>query len=260
MSLFQHEKKVCEKRSGDLVLQVIDRGENRELRFGNYITQSAASRRTPDLLALDYTRAMMAGFLFCPDAGSVLHIGLGAGSMPRFIHRFFPDVQQTVVELYPEVTEVAFRFFGLPVSPRLRVVQADGAAYFQQSSERFDLIFLDAFHADGVAGHLETKTYFHAVSSHLEDRGWVVNNVWGSDRENLRRVAYNQSVVFPRLLSLSVRAYSNVIFFAGNAPHDPTPEQLRARAELLGARVPLDFGRYAVQVRTRAELSGELHP
>lgn len=250
MRLFRQDKTLYEKKSGDTIVQVIQRDDRRELCFGNHITQSAISLSHPDELQLDYTRAMMAAFLFVPQAANILHIGLGAGSLPRFIHRHFPDSRQVLVELSPEVIEVAFRYFQFPVSPRLRVVEDEGERYLNNTDSRFDLIALDAFHAEGASHHLETVAFFRNLRDHLAPGGWLVNNVWGSDTANLHLVRLNLAAVFPRMYSLSVRADSNVIFLAAARSAAPSSEAVIKRAEALSRVTGIDFARLAERLKT----------
>lgn len=249
MKLFQHEKVVCEKHAGELTVQVVDRGELRELRFGNRVTQSAAHLRAPHLLALDYTRAMMAGATLPPQVDQVLHIGLGAGSLPRYIHHYFPRAQQRVVELVPEVVEIAYRFFELPVSPRLEVLEGEAAEFLRDDAGRYDLIFQDAFHAEGVARHLHSGTFFAQARQHLRPEGWLVTNVWGSDRDGLERARANLGEQFIHLLRLSVRVDSNVILFASNTRQPPGRQRIQQRAAALEAEAPLEWTQLAGQIR-----------
>ena len=241
MKLFRYDKPIYEKIVEGTLIQVVDRGDRRELCFGNHIVQSARSLTADDVLLLDYTRAMMAGFLFVPQATRILHFGLGGGSLPDFIHRHQPQAQQRVVELNLGVVDVAYRYFALPVSPRLEVVNQEGAEFLQRHEEHYDLIFLDAFHAEGAAPHLNTLTFFRLLRAHLSPGGWLVSNCWGSDSENLRRVRGNLGALFSQLVSLSVRADSNVIFIASPEPEAPSPAMLKRRAQELKGRFPLDF-------------------
>jgi spermidine synthase len=249
MKLFRNETPVYDKTVDGVRIQVIDRGDERELRFGNHITQSARSRSAPDVLVLDYTRAMMAGLLFVPKPASVLHLGLGGGTLPDCLHRHLPGVHQRVVELNPGVVEVAYRYFELPVSPRLEVVNEDGAEFLRRDTQRYALIFLDAFHADGAAPHMNTGTVFTMLRERLEPGGWVVVNSWGSDKENLARVRQILTDTFAQLHYLSVRADSNVIFIASAQAHAPSLAQLRRRVAWLAQRFPLDFGALLERVR-----------
>ena len=62
----------------------------RSLHLGGDAIQSSIRLDRPDELALDYTRAMMAFLLFQPLPREVLMIGLGGGSMARYIHQRMP--------------------------------------------------------------------------------------------------------------------------------------------------------------------------
>jgi spermidine synthase len=57
----------------------------RHLHVGGSAIQSAMRLDAPDDLALAYTRAMMAGLLFQPEPRDVTLIGLGGGSLAKYI-------------------------------------------------------------------------------------------------------------------------------------------------------------------------------
>jgi spermidine synthase len=249
MKLFRYEKFVYEKVVDGVQIQVIDREDQRELRFGNHITQSARSLVSPDVLLLDYTRAMMAGLLFVPKPATVLHFGLGGGTLPDCLHRHLPEVQQRVVELNPGVVEVAYRYFDLPVSPRLEVINQDGADFLREDTGRYALIFLDAFHANGAAPHMNTATIYRLLRERLERGGWLVLNAWGSQREILMQVRQDLRSTFTQLHFLSVRSDSNVIFLAGEQASGPSLAQLKRRAQWLSQQFPLDFAGLLARLR-----------
>lgn len=250
MRFFGRDNVLYEKNTGDMTVQVLQRDDRRELCFGNHIIQSAVSVSNPDALQLDYTRAMMAAFVFAPQAANILHIGLGAGSLPRFIHLNFPRSNQRLVELSPVVVQVALRYFFLPVSPRLKVIQNDGEQFLTTCNDSFEMIFQDAFQADGVSRHLESVEYFKNILHHLTPGGWLVNNVWGSDRANLETVRLNLAAVFPQLYSLSVRSESNVIFFAGQSPSPMSKDRLMRTADTLSKTIGIDLVQMAQSIKT----------
>src|SRR3990170_8224255 len=79
----------------------------RMLHIGGNAVQSAMRLSAPDALELDYTRAMMAFLLFFPAPQDLLMVGLGAGSIPRFMRARMPDARVTVVEINPGVGTAA---------------------------------------------------------------------------------------------------------------------------------------------------------
>jgi len=68
----------------------------------------------PDAIELDYVRAMMAFLLFRPEPRDVLMVGLGAGSMARFVHARMPGRRVTVSRSNPGVVTVARKYFRFP--------------------------------------------------------------------------------------------------------------------------------------------------
>lgn len=241
MSLFPQEVCLYDNRNDAGRVQVFERGDRLELRFGNSIVQSAMSRRAPDLLLLEYTRALLTCMLLVPQDASILHLGLGAGTIPAFIFRHFPAAQQCVVELNPDVIAVAERYFGLPRSPRLHVVEDDGIEFLRRARDTYDLVVFDAFHADGAAPQLTTSVAFTLAQQRLKPGGWLVNNAWGSEGLRLRGIVTALKERFTELHTLSVRLNSNVIVLAASPRQATSLASLRKRAAELSVRMPLDF-------------------
>src|SRR5439155_18893550 len=95
-------------------LEIVEEDGVRVLQIGGNAIQSAMRLDAPDRIELDYVRAMMAFLLFHPDPRDVLLVGLGAGSMARFIHQHMQRTRVAVVELDPGVVSVARRYFRFP--------------------------------------------------------------------------------------------------------------------------------------------------
>ena len=114
---------------------------------------------------------------------SVLLIGLGAGSLARFIHHHLPDAVCTVVEIAPEVHAVARQFFRLPdESARFRVVIGDGARYVMNADAHWDLIAVDGFDRHARAGDLATLPFYQACWTRLSERGLMAVNLFSGQR------------------------------------------------------------------------------
>lgn len=56
----------------------------------------------------------------------MLVVGLGGGSLPLFVHDYFPQAHVAVVEIDPSMLEVATRWFGFSQGDRMQVHIADG--------------------------------------------------------------------------------------------------------------------------------------
>ncbi len=167
-----------ESKDSGLTVQVWEKGSRRELRFGNKILQSVFSTIRPNYLVLPYTRYMLLSLIFCPRPKSILHIGLGGGSIARWFHSEFSDVQQSVIEINSDVVEAAYRFFKFPRNKRLQIINADATNILPKMNEKFDLIFLDAFYEFGAPKVVKGIDFLQNLYIHLNNSGLAVGNFW----------------------------------------------------------------------------------
>ena len=235
-----NERIVFETTSVGMRIQVIDKFDQRELRFGNRVVQSAVSLLNPDHLLLRYTQYMMLGLVLKPDTASVLHIGLGAGNLARFIHSNFPQISQHIVEKSDVVVSVAHRFFDLPEDPRIQISIADGEEWAKRCEKQYDLILLDAFEADGTPEHLRTKKFLKTLRSCLSPDGWIIGNVWSS-AEPYPKQLDRWKQVFENVLYAPNEPIANVVVFGGNTNEVPNLRQSSRYARDLESTVPLNF-------------------
>ena len=154
----------------------------RSLHFGSDWVQGAMRVSRPWDLELVYTREMMVALLLSAEwpkmPRRILQIGLGAGSLTRFIHRYLPEASQTVVELSPAVVGAARQMFRLPsCSERLVIEIVDGAEWVAQTQQRFDLILIDGFDADSRSGGLESAAFYQDCRRVLAPGGLLVANL-----------------------------------------------------------------------------------
>ncbi len=148
----------------------------RTLHLGGAAIQSALRLSAPDRLELAYTRAMMAFLLFGPAPSELLMIGLGGGSIARFIHARLPQTRVTVVEIHPRVVAAARSFFGIGDDERLRILVADGAEYVPARRNICDVLLLDAFEDGRSVRSLATPAFYDACREALRPGGILVVN------------------------------------------------------------------------------------
>jgi spermidine synthase len=160
-------------------LAVVDDEDSRYLRFDNSF-QSGMFLDRPYATRFEYTDYLSLGLAYNPDARRMLIVGLGGGSAPKRLHRDFPRLDLQVVEIDPVVRDVAYRYFALPRSPRLRVEVEDGRRFLARTDERWDVIALDAYYADSIPFHMATAEFLQLARSRLAPGGVIVANVIGS--------------------------------------------------------------------------------
>ncbi len=136
------------------------------------------SLEQPERLLLAYTQVMMTALLFEPNPRSALVLGLGGGSMARFLRHHFPDCETTAVEVSEAVADIARRYFLVPPdSDGFRLVLGDAARYVAECDRRFDLILVDVFESDRTIDVFASSEFFDACRRLLSPGGVASVNV-----------------------------------------------------------------------------------
>ncbi len=141
------------------------------------LIQSCMRRNDPTALVLDYTRAMMGFLLFNPAPRSMLMVGLGGGSVPKYCHQHLPDVDITTVEINAEVIALRDEFLIPTDGERFRVICGDGAAFVAQAPQRYDVLMVDGFTGEGQPEALCSRAFYDACKAALSDEGMLVVNL-----------------------------------------------------------------------------------
>ena len=135
MRLYYDGVVVHQSQSDDGVIEVVDLGDTRSMHFGSFPRQSSMSLTTPHTLELTYTESMMACLLFNPEPEKILVVGLGGGSVVKFLLYHFPSCQIDVVEYRQDVVNVAQGYFKVPNNdPRVNIHIDDGYAFVDRKS------------------------------------------------------------------------------------------------------------------------------
>lgn len=223
----------------------------RALHIGSDTVQSAMRIARPNDLELSYTRSMMACLLFQPSPRQVLMVGLGGGSVTKFVYHQLPQAQVRVLEIDPRVVAIARQCFGLPPDDgRLEVTVGDGADYMAREDVAADLIMVDGYDAESHVEALATRAFYGDCRARLTPGGILVVNLWGGDRE-FNAVLKRIEGVFPDgTLCLPARKPGNVIAFAfRDAPGPLHWDALARRAAELESRHGLEFAQFVEGLR-----------
>jgi len=203
-------------RDEDGVIEVVDTHGVRALHFGTSPRQSALSLKDPGRLELAYVRAMLSPLPLIDDPRRALLIGLGGGSLARFLLEQFPDCQVEAVERRAKVVEIAHGFFGLPRVERLSVHVADAcrraAALSREAPQAFDLILVDAYDHLGMDASINARGFLDDCAKLLHPQGALSMNLWGTHAVALRQSTGLLKTCFPgRAFRLAVPNRGNII-------------------------------------------------
>lgn len=239
--------KFGKRRATDDGLEVTEERGMRVLHLGSRAIQSAMRVSRPWDLELAYTRAMMGFLMFNPMPQDVLMIGLGGGSLAKFIRKQRPQTRITAVEIDPRVIAAARTHFELPPDDdMLSVIEADGALYVRQRPGSADIILLDGFDAGNQVEALATQTFYAACRRVLKPGGILVANLWGRDSEFAEYFARLTRAFDGEVGWISVQNKTNVVVFAFAEPGAPARlDAARPHLADLSKRYGLDLRGFA---------------
>jgi spermidine synthase len=194
----------------------------RSLHFGTPWIQGSMRIARPWALELEYTRDMMFPLLLHAAEDwpqRALMIGLGAGSMLKFLYRHRPRCSFTVIEIDPQVILAAHQHFRVPLpDARLALHIADGFDWLREDRNEYPLILVDGFDRNARAHRLESETFYAACRARLAPGGWLSCNLLTLHRSHAATRRALQTVFGQGVQLLPACAEGNVVALASTDP------------------------------------------
>lgn len=224
----------------------------RYLHFGTEWVQGAMRLARPFALELEYQQQMMAAALLVPDPRRIVLLGLGAGALAKFCWRSCAPAKVTVVELAPNVVDVARRWFRLPPDDgRLTIVVDDAKAFVSQPAQRAraDWLLVDLYDSAARGPVYDDAAFYAACCACLRSPGVAAFNLFGrrfGPSFDAIAAAFGESVlVLPR-----TDAGNRIVLAYRGAAFDDARRSMASHAAALQARWRLPIHQWAAGVRT----------
>ncbi len=166
------------------VFKTVEPKTNREIRAiatDPFFIQSAMYLDS-DELVLEYGRYYHLLRHFKPDFQNTLLIGGAGYTFPRDYLSKYPTAQIDVVEIDPQMTAIAKKFFNLQENSRLNIIHQDGRVFLNQAeANKYDVVLMDAFGSlFSVPFQLTTLEAVREISRVLKDDGVIIFNLGGA--------------------------------------------------------------------------------
>ncbi|MDP3677540.1 MAG: polyamine aminopropyltransferase [Methylotenera sp.] len=215
----------------------------RALHLGSATVQSAMRIRDPFVLELTYTRAIMCFLLFHANVRQMLTIGLGGGSVAKYVHAHCPEIVSKVIEINPSIIQVARNQFQVPENDaRLEVIEADGLVYLAEHTDTADILLIDAFDRNGIPPNFCSQDFFDQCATTLKHDGIFVINLWGSDKNFDVYLTRIEQSFDDRVLILPTGKPGNIAVFGFKRGFaDLRLNSLRERAKTLEKTHKIEF-------------------
>lgn len=221
---------------------ISESGNIRALHLGSPTIQSAMNIDQPSELVLAYSRVMMAWLLFFPEAKHITQIGLGGGAFCRWLDEQLPQVKQSIIEINPQVIQIAQTLFELPFeSDTLEIIAADGAEYIKTLKGSTDIILTDGFDGEQIAPELVSENFFVDCHNALSEHGIFVSNLWQKDKRYPLFLQRLMRVFNGQVLCLSAEPKGNAAVFAFKNHRRINHKALKKHSQQLQDRHGLNF-------------------
>ncbi|HEX3246026.1 MAG TPA: fused MFS/spermidine synthase [Chloroflexota bacterium] len=135
---------------------------------------------------------------------SVLFVGGGAYTLPRYIEAKYPQAHIEVIEIDPGVTSVNYTYMGVSPDTKIVTYNLDGRQMVDtmvDEGRKFDLVIGDAFNDLSIPYHLTTKEFDEKIRTLLYDDGFYLTLVIDKLRGGLFIPSYTRTLkqVFPNV-------------------------------------------------------------
>ena len=196
----------------------------RSLHFGNKTQQAGMFLYDPVILIHKYTQAMLTPLSWqIPEKALIL--GLGAGSIAKFLLHHYKDLELTAVDLRPEVVKLGHEYFDLDKENNRFKIHYQAADNFIDkncnSGDKYDLILIDLFLTKKDQDiNVDISSFVNKLPDLLNHDGHVCINLIGNEPrlypafESIRNVFDNRLYITPV-------DNSNTILIAGKQTPPP---------------------------------------
>lgn len=166
------------RRNSNFGLIEVVASPDRRYRFylNDYLSQNTYEPETRQSASL-FTYALQGlATIYTRKIESAFCIGVGVGIVPRQLAEL--GVRVDAVEINEAIIPIAERFFDFDPT-KLNLTIGDGRQVLHHTTNRYDVVMLDAFLGDSSPSHLMTREAFAAMRDRLHPAGVLVINCFG---------------------------------------------------------------------------------
>jgi len=197
-------------------------------------------------LVFGYTKYYRLSSYYNKNIRNALVIGGAGYSYPKDFLDKFPEANLDVVEIDPEMTEIAKKYFNLKDNPRLTIYHADSRVFLNNTSKKYDAIYVDAFSGITVPYQLTTLEAINNMKKALNPGGVIITNTvspidgpynkfFASEYKTYKE-CFSQVKIFPVMYPVDTLRIQNVVLVATDSNEIDTNAIIDPEINLLLSR------------------------
>ena len=133
-----------------------------------------------DELVFDILKSFHLAFFFNPSIKNSLALGGATYAFPLDYLKKYPRAKIDVVEIDPQITQAAQKYFNLKEDSRLNIYHQDGRFFINTTKNKYDAIFVDAFKTRFTPTQLTTLEFIEKSYQTLNKNGVILVNIVSS--------------------------------------------------------------------------------
>lgn len=139
--------------------------------------QSGISLKNPTQLLFEYIQAFEIYKLFNQNPSRIAIIGGGANIYPFHLGRELPNTTIDTIEIDPALKKITDQYFLKFDKSNVNTINADGRIFVNETSNKYDVFFIDAFTGTNVPFQLTTLEFVTNLKNTLNQDGLVIANL-----------------------------------------------------------------------------------
>jgi predicted membrane-bound spermidine synthase len=214
---------ITERESAYNYIQVVQVGSETQLILNEGVGIHSIYDPNQIIIGGPWDYFMVAPFFnnppFTPDrVHRAAIIGLGAGTAVRELTAAYGPIPIDGVEIDSTIVDLARQYFHMN-EPNLHVIIQDGRYWLSTTSQKYDIIAIDAYQQPYIPFQLTTQEFFQEVRDHLTPTGTVILNAGrtGSDYRLVDALAQTMHSVFPNIYLIDTARFTNTMIIGTNA-------------------------------------------
>lgn len=204
------------KESNYYSIRVLDRDDGIKILCLDHLVHSFVKPDDPAYLEYPYLKVFAEIVKYETRENprpSMLHLGGGGYSFPRYMEAIYPGSVNYVIEIDPAVTEVAYEELGLPKETSIKTYNQDARLFLteQMTDTKYDFVIGDVFNDKSTPYQLTTLEFARLVKAVMNKSGLYLINI--IDR-------YERGKYMPAFIYTLEKVFKHVYLFSPGIPFE----------------------------------------